>query len=62
MTWSSEKPTVDGWYWWRSDYDETPVPVYLRKTLVTSWGGKERWIENVGGEFAGPIPAPEEGR
>lgn len=67
--WSKEKPTVAGWYWWRSPQRGDEV-VYIfmaggknRKKLYVSYlglGEAPPLLEHVSGEWAGPLPLPRE--
>jgi len=61
--WTKEKPTKEGWYWWRSgdivgihvlefDGDEGGELVCMTTDGDT--------IEEMGGEWAGPLPEPRE--
>ncbi len=67
MTWTMQKPTVPGWYWWIDDSQphNTMLPgvVWVDHSLVVH--ALTRKIHGVhahvlGGEWAGPIPMPEE--
>lgn len=72
MTWSTTKPTVPGWYWWRENgvvymagvTVKGPSTPYLAVALVDPEGGViMRTILSdltLAGQWAGPIPAPEE--
>ncbi len=66
MKWSSNKPTKPGWYWWRAPGKNPRVlRVWAyegsKPTCQDGFGGDEDFIENmVPGEWAGPIPEPEE--
>jgi hypothetical protein len=66
MTWTSEKPTVPGWYWWRHGGCERiryvhavgpAAPYQLRIEAPDGWFDD---IENVGGKWSGPLPPPTE--
>ena len=61
VTWTSEKPTVPGWYFWKQQPRGHETVVRVFDTYVY-WGGGLRTedISNVSGQWAGPIPAPEE--
>ena len=67
MRWTSERPTVQGWYW-RRDADDAPIfinEVYedtddglcvdygSGTTKLIAWCNTTQW--------AGPIPEPEDG-
>jgi hypothetical protein len=57
MTWTTTKPTVPGWYWWRPyrDADENLWRVYRVCAANASYV-----VATLGGEWAGPIPEPKE--
>ncbi len=67
MKWSTELPTVPGWYWWRRGYwlyggREVPKPVEITSpgwAYIGDWAD-ERSTAAMGGEWAGPIPLPQE--
>jgi hypothetical protein len=54
MKWTTEKPTKPGWYWERK-FDTVHIKYFDRDLffggLYTAWET---------GEWAGPIPEPEE--
>jgi hypothetical protein len=63
MRWTTEPPTVPGWYWMRTPQGQIGCHLVLtignRMAIVDSWGlvcaaGLEC-------EWSGPIPEPEEG-
>jgi hypothetical protein len=68
MTWTNEKPTVAGWYWHRDHYGNRVIEV--RESGYNSEPGLviidpefshgETCIATTLGQFAGPIPKPEE--
>ncbi len=65
MIWSKEKPTHPGWYWYRSIVCETTL--YTRVVEVFPDGKvcdgsllPMDHIDKCQGEWAGPIPEPEE--
>lgn len=65
MKWSKEKPTQAGWYWWK-DLDRPGKPHMAHVVNdgygLTVYGIEEysRRLYEVRGEWAGPIPEPEE--
>ena len=59
LRFSREKPTQDGWYWYR-DKDMEPTIGFLLGRCLSLRGGDYVYIENAPGEFAGPIQEPEE--
>ena len=69
-TWTTEKPTKPGWYWYR-DKDIPTQPVYVYNAVgglfVELWNGEIRSFESrsgrwksMSGQWAGPIREPEE--
>lgn len=62
LAWSSQKPTVPGWYWYRQAKGFTArcVEVYRDGGFVffQLYGDKPQLAGASDGEFAGPIPAP----
>lgn len=66
MTWTTETPTVEGWYWWHraNDYP-TPRPVLLRLnragTLAVDHDGfLYQSACDLHGEWSGPLEPPGE--
>jgi hypothetical protein len=61
MTWTREKPTTPGWYWYQSRPDSTPmiVQIYAEKVWCAGIldGGP---ISSLDGKWAGPIESPQE--
>lgn len=49
LTWTSERPTVPGWYWVRSERGTFVRQYYGASDFFAPWD-----------EFAGPIPEPAE--
>jgi hypothetical protein len=65
MTWTHEKPTVPGWYWyksavWKTFSIETVFQSPNRSCYINSCGHIVP-VDDVDGEWAGPIPEPEGG-
>lgn len=65
MKWTTEKPTAPGWYWYRSIVCE--VTRYTRVVEVFPNGKVSDGslfpmdhVDKFNGEWAGPIPEPEE--
>ncbi len=69
MTWTAEKPTHPGWYWYRAAPNAPPYPVKVfdANQIVYVWPVNDHATkeENVtvrlsdtGGEFAGPMEPP----
>jgi hypothetical protein len=66
MTWTTTKPTVPGWYWWRRPYGKR---IILNMIQVKEWkhgnqpglfiyAGKP--VERCDGDWAGPLEPPKE--
>lgn len=73
LIWTSKRPTVPGWYWWRKrgDYylaSRGPVVVQIEEGYRRNSGwllyivGVGGSLEDKPGEWAGPLPHPEEPR
>lgn len=63
MTWTSDKPTVPGWYWYRG-YEDADRVVHVMdngESLVACSFEFSESMFYLDGQWAGPIPAPEEG-
>lgn len=66
MKWTHEKPTAPGWYWYKNADDEIPeIACVISKggELYLSFFGEytfEVELADCLGEFAGPIPKPED--
>ena len=58
MTWTHEKPTKPGWYWWRYESDTPRFNWEVR--YITKYAIDKQTLL---GQFAGPLdpPAAEEG-
>ena len=63
LTWTEAKPTVPGWYWWRPPYSY-PEMIHLFRITEDSPLIMDRrngiYMAPDVGQFAGPIPQPEE--
>lgn len=67
LVWTDAKPTVPGWYWHRYGPRDGDAPTVHELAFNESTGelGVDRgieWCELFDGQFAGPIPQPEEPR
>ena len=63
MVWTQDTPTVPGWYWHRSPSGVIWVEeLALRggQLVVVDQNGRAHALETCSGEWAGPIPQPEE--
>lgn len=65
VSWTTQRPTKPGWYWWRCAPDAPPKceEVRILDGLGLSWYGGLVWlkIDIKGGQWAaGPIPEPKE--
>ena len=67
MKWSKQRPAQEGWFWWREKPDDDPmcIQVYFASGLFWAWNegkfdiGDENRVDEIAGEWAGPIPLPE---
>ena len=68
MTWTLQKPTMSGWYWFREpglNLDK-PMPAWVYQSGQTFYvklcgaheDFKERRVSDLEGEWAGPITPP----
>ena len=71
LTWTRARPTVPGWYWWRENQlctnQEHWTVLRIRqehidKHDVITIGTQVYFVQETPGEWAGPIPHPEEPR
>lgn len=60
MTWTTERPTEPGWYWWRGHPDYNGKIGYLTDSKVIIFPVGSGHIDEMGGEWAGPIQKPED--
>ena len=61
LRWTTAKPTVPGHYWWRRCQGVTPTVVLVTDTsLVYEHGGCSTRLGRMGGEWYGPLTAPED--
>ncbi len=66
LTWETAPPTDEGYYWYRESSLGTPavVRVYLRpgSTVLRATGSlfEQHAVQTMDGEWAGPLPFPEE--
>lgn len=63
MTWATEKPTKEGWYWWRANGKEDSI---VRVTITEEGGpiiqfetGYTTYLSKVDGQFSGPLEPPQ---
>lgn len=65
MTWTREKPTAPGWYWYRGVgvlaivevcWHTSVIRSHLRAFFVT---GRQGHIDDLGGEWVGPMEPPQ---
>lgn len=65
LPWTDAKPTVPGWYWYRddvSDHRESWAMLEYRNDETVYDEGFSHPVDEFAGQFAGPIPHPEEPR
>ena len=59
MTWTIEKPTRPGWYWYRKDENGNQLLVDVRNIeaqLTAEWpNGLSEFIASMPGEWSGPL-------
>ena len=63
LRWTKEKPTKNGWYWWRTGGGcnlRGIVSVCIETDIMVLAGGIYKYLSQTTGEWAGPIPEPEE--
>jgi hypothetical protein len=62
MTWTYERPTKPGWYWWRQDKAAAMCRVWewwAKPELYVRFGGEGSVpVNTLGGEWAGPLEPP----
>lgn len=67
LRWSTDKPTVAGWYWWQHQHGKPEAVKVERQSptdmLICSMihlaPGERLYVANMDGEWAGPIQEPE---
>jgi len=62
MTWTTARPSVPGFYWFRDAYVSRPFVTYLDREefIIRNPMSGRNSILVWPGEWAGPIPVPEE--
>lgn len=63
--WTTSKPTVEGYYWWKDQHDPAILRVLQtsRGLCVDQGGIAEPIVVRIyGGQFYGPLTTPSEGR
>ncbi len=61
MKWTTEKPTTPGWYWYKGAGYSTTLYVYTANGgLFVEDHDYTGPVQGYPGEWAGPIPEPEE--
>ena len=59
MTWTTEKPTRPGWYWYRKGEKDVQLLMDVRKIegqLTAHWSnGVSEVIDHMCGEWSGPL-------
>ena len=59
MTWTIEKPTKPGWYWYRKNEEQSQVLMQMQGIgeQTTAVGPNGRWesVFNMPGEWSGPL-------
>jgi len=61
LRWTREKPTKNGWYWWRTggDCNLRGIVSVCIETDIMVLAGSYKYLSQTTGEWAGPIPEPE---
>lgn len=69
MTWTTDKPTTPGWYWWIGPLLHQQIVEVMPfengdAVVFRPFCGEynTRMLSDMQGEWAGPIPQPEERR
>ena len=61
LAWTTEPPTVPGWYWWRWHKGAEAIPLEVREGLIVEYPRRTlRAVADIGGQWAGPIPMPKD--
>jgi hypothetical protein len=66
LTWTREKPTVPGWYWWRGNKQDFAQTTYVQFSeagngcVSFTEGQRYKPLREVCGEWAGPLAEPKE--
>lgn len=61
LRWTTSLPTKNGWYWYRySQHDKPLIQVMSKHVEVLYIRMHLLWWRSRKGEWAGPIPEPEE--
>ena len=59
LRWTTDQPKVAGWYWWRWAKFQEHTCIEVRDGLIVEHPRKQlRDADEIGGEWAGPIPPP----
>jgi len=56
--WTTEKPTKEGWYWWRNPFGEISIVEAVSAHHSTQMYVNGHPVGYVQGEFAGPLTPP----
>jgi hypothetical protein len=65
MRWTREKPTQPGWWWWRYEAGRKASVMHISEDHIHGMnvftvGTLVLFLQEVPGEWAGPVPEPEE--
>jgi hypothetical protein len=66
-TWTNEKPTVEGWYWYLEVSSRNMTLLYMVQVIdcdgkmIAYLGGEDnsRLVSKMNGNWAGPLVSPE---
>jgi hypothetical protein len=63
MTWTSNKPTKPGWYWWRKGRlcGVREVKYWFTFNSHGLYMTGRGYVQHLDGEWAGPLNPPKEG-
>ena len=59
MKWTDDKPTIEGWYFWRRSVNYNDSLHYRVEYVEIDMLGTSLWMQRHG-QWAGPIPEPVE--
>lgn len=60
MIWTFDKPTKPGWYWWRLKKQGWMGVHHIDEDLCVSTTEDHDSVDDINGEWAGPLVPPEE--
>lgn len=62
MTWATAKSILPGWYWWKGHvWGQERTKIFeVCKDRNGLYVSGFSYVDMIGGQWAGPLPAPEE--